>query len=68
MVYSKRIAIFAVKQTKRQENRLDLRFVFSFCKSLTSLCQILALCLGYICYGRRMIYLSTIFPTIFSAS
>ena len=26
------------------------------------------LCLGYICYGRRTIYLSTIFPTIFSAS
>ena len=26
------------------------------------------LCLGYICYGRRTIYLSTIFSTIFSAS
>ena len=26
-----------------------------------------ALCLGYNCYGHRTIYLSAIFPTIFSA-
>ena len=26
------------------------------------------LCLGYICYGRHTIYLSTIFSSIFSAS
>ena len=39
MVYSKRIAIFAVKKTNWSENRSGLRLVSTFCKSLTSLCQ-----------------------------
>ena len=33
-----------------------------------SILNLSLLCLGYICYGRRTIYLSTIFSTIFSAS
>ena len=37
MVYSIRIAIFAVKKIKWQENKLGLIFVSTFCKSLTSL-------------------------------
>ena len=42
LVYSKRIKIIAVKKTKWQEKQSVLRFVSTFCKSLTSLCQILA--------------------------
>ena len=42
MVYIKRIAIFGVKKAKGQENRSGLRFVSTFCNSLTYLCQILA--------------------------
>ena len=42
MVFSKRITIFAVQKTNRQDYLSDLCLVSIFCMSLTDLCQILA--------------------------
>ena len=44
------------------------RVVVSYKRKYVHKVLVNRLCLGYICHGRRMIYLSTIFPTIFSAS
>ena len=61
------LLIFIVKQKSYVRftfMSVDFKYMHAFHSNI-HIASFDSLCLGYICYGHRKIYMSTIFPTIF---